>query len=286
MEATIEPADASNKNLAWTSSNDTVATVTNGTVIGVTAGSAIITAKATDGSNKTATCNVTVTEPPPTAETAGLQVGDYVNYSVSYTNVGTFVNNSTGEIIGYIPLDEYTGWRVLSIEGSGSNTYVKLISAGVPLNYYHGTDPATSVTNLTTNFFNTPINSTVTEENFYSCGFKNSANNPITTIAGLKTLFTNEFTQMTGDVPKVQAMTKDELDKAFGSTTGNGTSVKGSDLLAVPCEASQSSDYASIWLASASIGINLWSVNSSGDVRDGANYDRVSRCPPGSFSDI
>ncbi len=59
LVATVAPADASNKGVAWSSSNSAVATVANGVVTGVSAGTATITVTTADG-NKTATCDVTV----------------------------------------------------------------------------------------------------------------------------------------------------------------------------------------------------------------------------------
>ncbi|MDR2927615.1 MAG: Ig-like domain-containing protein [Cytophagaceae bacterium] len=58
LEATIEPANAANKTIVW-SSNNAVATVENGVVTAISAGNAIITATTEDG-NKTATCAVKV----------------------------------------------------------------------------------------------------------------------------------------------------------------------------------------------------------------------------------
>ena len=61
ITATIEPANASNKNLSWTSSNPKVATVdTNGNVNAIGVGNATITVKTLDGSNITKTCQVNV----------------------------------------------------------------------------------------------------------------------------------------------------------------------------------------------------------------------------------
>lgn len=57
----ILSADANNPSLVWTSSNEDVATVSqDGLVTAISKGSAIITAKATDGSNVSASCSVTV----------------------------------------------------------------------------------------------------------------------------------------------------------------------------------------------------------------------------------
>ncbi|GHV52404.1 hypothetical protein FACS1894181_15470 [Bacteroidia bacterium] len=58
--ATITPADATNKNVTWSTSNAAVTTVSNGTVTFVGAGSATITVTTDDG-GKTITCTVVVT---------------------------------------------------------------------------------------------------------------------------------------------------------------------------------------------------------------------------------
>lgn len=61
LQATIAPSDASNKSVAWSSNNTAVATVsTTGKVTAKSAGTAVITATAKDGSGVKATCTVTV----------------------------------------------------------------------------------------------------------------------------------------------------------------------------------------------------------------------------------
>jgi uncharacterized protein YjdB len=61
LSATIEPKNATNKNVTWKSDNTSIATVdSNGRVSGVNAGSTTIIVKTEDG-NKTASCDVTVT---------------------------------------------------------------------------------------------------------------------------------------------------------------------------------------------------------------------------------
>ncbi len=61
LTATVEPPDATNKTVEWQSSDETVATVTDGVVTGVKGGTATITAWTVDG-GFTDTCDVTVTE--------------------------------------------------------------------------------------------------------------------------------------------------------------------------------------------------------------------------------
>ena len=59
LTATVNPDNATDKTVTWTTSDATVATVSNGVVIAKKAGTATITAKAGE---KTATCAITVTE--------------------------------------------------------------------------------------------------------------------------------------------------------------------------------------------------------------------------------
>lgn len=64
LTATVLPDNATNKTLAWTSSNPSVATVDDeGLVTAVASGSATVTASTTDGSNLSATCAVSVYVP-------------------------------------------------------------------------------------------------------------------------------------------------------------------------------------------------------------------------------
>ena len=59
LTASVEPANADNRNVGWTTDNPAVATVTDGRVTAVSAGEARITVRTEDG-GKTAQCQVTV----------------------------------------------------------------------------------------------------------------------------------------------------------------------------------------------------------------------------------
>ncbi len=235
------------------------------------------TIKGTGTSDGTATVTITgettgktkdITIAVKKAEVLG--VGSYVNYSVDYDNVASY--NET-----YIPKDEFAGkWRILDLGAHNSDgTYgteenpVRIVSAGVPLSYYHGDTSSTSVTNLTTGFFSTPINTeTKTYYNYYRCGFKNGGTT-LTNINDVKNLFNNNLTAKNGETPKVQAMTKADLDKVYdptgATTTAYSTYVKFYNMLAIPSK-DQSGYYARYWLASAYNSNCLWYIRYSGDV--------------------
>ena len=64
LTATVTPEGATNKNVTWSTSDASIATVTDGVVTAVSAGTATITVTTVDG-GKTDTCTVTVREEAP-----------------------------------------------------------------------------------------------------------------------------------------------------------------------------------------------------------------------------
>lgn len=75
LTATVEPANATNQNVSWSSSDENVATVANDTVTAVAAGTADITVKTADG-GKEATCTITVKEKASGSEGGSDDTGD------------------------------------------------------------------------------------------------------------------------------------------------------------------------------------------------------------------
>lgn len=75
LTKTIEPANATNQNVSWSSSDENVATVANGTVTAKTAGTAVITVKTADG-GKEASCTITVKEKASGSEGGSDDTGD------------------------------------------------------------------------------------------------------------------------------------------------------------------------------------------------------------------
>ena len=96
LKVTVTPSDAENADVTWTSSDEAIATVKNGTVTGVKYGSATITATAGE---KTATCEVTVKDEATT-------VGDYEatfwdNASVYFVITDRFYNGNEANDTSY-----------------------------------------------------------------------------------------------------------------------------------------------------------------------------------------
>lgn len=86
LSATVYPTNATNKNVTWSTSNSSVATVsTSGFVSAKSEGTTTITCRASDGSGKYSTCKVTVE-----AETV---------YVTSITLNKTFVSLNVGETV-------------------------------------------------------------------------------------------------------------------------------------------------------------------------------------------
>ena len=100
LSATVTPADAANKSVTWSSNNTKVATVdSSGTVTGVEAGVAVITASANDGSGIKATYNISVKKKIiiilGASQIKRIAGNDYANIS-SYTDTSSKNNYSVG----------------------------------------------------------------------------------------------------------------------------------------------------------------------------------------------
>lgn len=108
LTVTINPSNATDKKVTWSSSNKSVATVdSNGKVVAVGPGTAVITAKV---GNKTVTCTVTVTE--------------NVTYSVKWEEVK---NSSVGQYKLYIVSskgEKVSGVVTITVAGKSSDVSI------------------------------------------------------------------------------------------------------------------------------------------------------------------
>ena len=110
ITATIEPADAANKSVGWSTSNASVAIVEDGVVTGVGGGECDITATTADGGFK-AVCHVTVSHIPveSIAFSNGSQFTIVVDNESTYSLFVTFTpeNTSDREITWEVSEDAY-----------------------------------------------------------------------------------------------------------------------------------------------------------------------------------
>ncbi len=135
LTATVKPDDATNRNVTWSTSNASVATVKNGVVTAVGQGSATITVTTQDG-GKTDTCTVTVEKPytpppyiPPTyAVTVPDTTGGTVEVSPSRASSGRTVTITAEPDTGYeleslTVLDSRGSEIALTAQGDGKYTF-------------------------------------------------------------------------------------------------------------------------------------------------------------------
>lgn len=126
LTATVKPENASDKTVSWSSSQESVATVTDGVITAVSTGEATITVTTNDG-GKTATCKVTVKAPLPSGALPGeFSVSDTKKVHFSQGNLWydgfefmfeenqyDFANQWKSNHISHFNWTPYTGSAVL-----------------------------------------------------------------------------------------------------------------------------------------------------------------------------
>lgn len=151
ITASLAPADTTQKSIAWTTSDNKVVTVSNGTVKAVGSGTATITAKTSNG--KTASVKVTVNDGCVNVKNGLYNINTKVSGSFTLdvkgngttdgTNVQIYKNN--GSVAQKFQVESVgNGWYVIS------NAYPKMCldvqggsgksGANVNLYHYNGTD--------------------------------------------------------------------------------------------------------------------------------------------------
>jgi len=152
LVAILEPSNATNQNVTWSSDNNSVATVAaDGTVTAVTAGTANITVKTVDG-NKTASCSVTVTSSLFTT------VADFfiwlVNQSANTKDTPYAVALNLSSLDGLLAALNVVSDRYVSLDFTGS-TFTSIENIDI-----HGCKNLTSITigNSVTSIGNSAFN--------------------------------------------------------------------------------------------------------------------------------
>ena len=123
LTATVTPDNADNKAVEWTSSDETIATVSGGTVTAKKTGTATITATATDGTKKSASCTVTVV--PQTVAATGVTLNKQT-LSLTEGDTETLTatvapDNATNKDVTWTSSDE----TVADVDENGKVTAVK-----------------------------------------------------------------------------------------------------------------------------------------------------------------
>lgn len=125
LVSTIQPTNASNQNVSWTSDNETVAKVVNGVVTGISGGTASIGVMTEDG-GYSATCNVTVNEVVTYRNL--FDKDTMVTSNQGLTGAGVIGNYNWG--LARVHVKENTQYSYKPIEDGGLASYYLGASAG------------------------------------------------------------------------------------------------------------------------------------------------------------
>ncbi len=116
LVATISPSNTTNKTIAWSSSNTSVATVSSGGLVtALKPGTATITVTTQDGSNLSATCQLTVQK----------QLATSITLSQNSLEIG---NGTTATLVATVLPENTTDKRVM---WTSSNAAIASVAAGV-----------------------------------------------------------------------------------------------------------------------------------------------------------
>ena len=132
LTATVLPNNATNRKVTWSSSNSNIASVSNGTVRGVSEGNATITVTTDDG-GFTATCEVTVTIPAPVAVT-----GVTLNKSQTSVDIGSSVS-LVATVVPSNASNKNVSW-------TSGNTSIATVNNGIVVGVAEGTTSVTVTT--------------------------------------------------------------------------------------------------------------------------------------------
>ena len=139
---TVLPADASDKQVSWASSNTAVATVSSaGVVTGLRLGTATITATAKDGSGVKAICTVTVGQPAASVTLNLPKITIGVGQAVSTVTAGVLPTNAIIKQVSWSSSNS----AVAKVDATGKITGVKTGTATITATAADGSGKAASV---------------------------------------------------------------------------------------------------------------------------------------------
>lgn len=128
-----------------------------------------------------------------------VEIGDFVNYPVEYSNVGS-----------HIPYNLTSGWRVIDKEGNGESGKVKLVSNGIPLNLRYGLKKYNSGLQTRTEDLYTRLTTEKDDIWYYTdSGFSNST-------FDMREVFNTGFEE----TDNIHALSMQEVTKAYNTLQG------------------------------------------------------------------
>lgn len=114
--------NAASKKMIYSSSNENIATVSsNGIITGKAGGTATITARATDGSNKKSSVTITVTQAKWTGKSKVMMVGDSENPSVYFSFIPETVVKDVEYLSGDTSIIKIENGKIVAV-GAGKTT--------------------------------------------------------------------------------------------------------------------------------------------------------------------
>jgi uncharacterized protein YjdB len=200
LTPTVRPTSATNQNVTWESSEPSIATVTNGIVIGKSTGLTVITVKTVDQS-KTANCVVTVTA--AVNPTYGISLSSGGDNLTSHTFPGASQGYSAQTPLTVTVQNtgnQATGTLTIARSGTNSDSFTL------------STSSLSSITASSSVTFTVMPNTSLTSGTY-------SATISVTGSNGISALFNVSFTVTTSNVP----VTGVTLNKATTSLTVGGT---------------------------------------------------------------